>query len=246
MRFWINLKSLCMKFGISNLSWNLENDILVKTNLTNYDYIETVFPRIDYGYYSTQSIFYGSDVTTFDDMDLTLNRMNFVIDECYKYGIKIIILGSPSLRKGDKKNLLKVLGEVDCKLKKYNIFLCIEPNSSYYGGEYYFTLSEIVNDICEFSNVKTMIDTHNLLLENQNIFDEYKKYYSHIKHCHFSEKDLDPIQNYSFYRRLVDFFYESGYNYGITYELKSTSDIIQQSKKFIQLKKEKTIELKSW
>ena len=52
-----------MKFGITNLAWNLNEDLLIKSQLKNYDYIETVFPKIDYGYYSTQSIFYGSDVS---------------------------------------------------------------------------------------------------------------------------------------------------------------------------------------
>jgi sugar phosphate isomerase/epimerase len=230
-----------MKFGISNLSWNLENDSLVRKSLTNYDYIETIFSRINYGYYSTQSIFYGTDIKTFDDVDSTLNRLNFVIEECNKYSVKIIVLGSPSLRKGNKNNLLDVFKKIDDKLKNYNIFLCVEPNSSYYGGEYYFTLSEIVNDICELSNVKTMIDTHNLLLENQNIFEDYKKYSSYIKHCHFSEKELNPIQDYCFYNGLVDFFYSLGYDGGITYELKSTVDIIEKSKQFIRLKKEKQI-----
>jgi sugar phosphate isomerase/epimerase len=230
-----------MKFGISNLSWNLENDSFVRKSLTNYDYIETIFSRINYGYYSTQSIFYGTDIKTFDDTDSTLNRLNFIIEECNKYSVKIIVLGSPSLRKGNKNNLLNVLKKVDDKLKKYNIFLCVEPNSSYYGGEYYFTLSEIVNDIRELSNVKTMIDTHNLLLENQNIFEEYKKYHSYIKHCHFSEKELNPIQDYSFYNEFVDFLYTQSYDGGITYELKSTVDIIEKSKQFIQLKKEKQI-----
>jgi sugar phosphate isomerase/epimerase len=86
-----------------------------------------------------------------------------------------------------------------------------------------------------------MIDTHNLLLENQNIFEDYKKYSSYIKHCHFSEKELNPIQEYSFYNDLVDFLYFQGYDGGITYELKSTVDIIEKSKQFILLKKEKQI-----
>lgn len=225
-----------MKFGISNLSWSLKDEELIKPHLTKYDYVETVFSKIDIGYYSTQSIFYGSNVKTFDDYISTLKQLNFIIDRCNECGVKIIVLGSPSLRTGNKDNLLKVFEDVDVKLKLHNIILCVEPNSSYYGGEYYFTIDEIVEDIKNFSNIKTMIDTHNLILENKNIQDTYKKYKNYIKHIHFSEKDLVPIDNYSFYINLVDFFIENGYNYGITYELKDTNSIIEESKKFIKLK----------
>jgi sugar phosphate isomerase/epimerase len=227
-----------MKFGISNLSWESDNDSYVRKHLVDYDYIETIFPRIDYGYYSTQSIFYSSDVQSFDDFESTLKRINFVIDECHKYGIKIIVLGSPSLRKGNKKNLNEVFKIVNSKLQEYDIFLCVEPNSSYYGGDYYFSLSEIVDDIQYFSNVKTMIDSHNLILENEDLFDQYEKYHTQIKHCHFSEKDLNPIKDYSLYYKFVDFLKNKQYNYGITYELKTTNNIVEDSNKFISLKKE--------
>lgn len=228
-----------MKFGITNLSWNLQDDDFVKSHLANYDYIETVFSKINHGYYSVQSIFYGSDVNTFEDYSSTFNRLNYVIDECEKYQIKIIVLGSPFLRKGDKSNFLKVLSELDSKLKKYNICLCIEPNSRYYGAEYYCTLSEIVDDIKDFSNIKTMIDTHNLALEGVDIINTFLQYKKYIKHIHFSEKDLVPISDYSFYCNFVDFLRNEQYNGGITYELRLAENIVGESKKFIKLKDEK-------
>lgn len=225
-----------MKFGISNLSWNGITDDLILSHLNQYDYIETIFSKINYGYYSTQSIFYGSNVNTFDNFSATFDRINYVVDKCKEYGIKIIVFGSPSLRRGKKDNLIKVFSEIDTKLQEFDIFLCIEPNSSYYGAEYYFTISEIVKDIKNFSNIKTMIDTHNLILENENIFESYLEYEEYIKHIHFSEKDLLPISNYSSYEKLIDFLVQNGYNYGITYELKTTKSIVEESKKFIKLK----------
>lgn len=226
-----------MKFGISNLSWKCEDDLHIKNNLIGYDYVETIFSRLSYGYYSVQSIFYNSEVKTFEDFESTLKRMNFVIESCRVCEIKIIVFGSPLLRKGSKKKLLKVFEKINPKLKEYKIFLCVEPNSSYYGGDYYFTIEEILNDIYEFSNIKTMIDSHNLILENKNLLDQYDKYSSYIKHCHFSEKDLLPIKNYSLYYDFVDFLKLKEYNFGITYELKYVPNIIQESKNFIKLKK---------
>lgn len=225
-----------MKFGISNLSWGDRDENLYKKQLIEFDYIETVFPKINHGYYSTQSIFYGSNVKSFDDYHSTLERLNHVIEQCYNFGIKVIVFGSPSLRTGNKNNLLSVFNTIDSKLKSYGIFLCVEPNSKYYGGDYYHRVSEIVNDIQNFSNIKTMIDTHNLILEGDDIFDTYSKYSSFIKHIHFSEKDLLPIIDYSLYYDFVDFLYKSGYDLGITYELKYCENIVQECKKFIKLK----------
>jgi len=226
-----------MKFGITNLSWKQNNHFVVSDKLNNFDYFETVFSRRNIGiYYSTQSIFYGSNIKSFDD-DNILEYLNFVIDECSKCGIKIIVFGSPSLRKGNKNILLNIFDYIDDRLKDNKIYLCVEPNSKYYGGQYYYSLDEIVSDIEKYSNVKTMIDTHNLILEGENIIKQYKKYSDYIKHIHISEKDLKPIKDWNKYYEFVDFLKEECYNYGITYELKPPENIIEESKKFLKLKK---------
>jgi len=226
-----------MKFGITNLAWEQNNHFVVSDKLNNFDYFETVFSRRNSGiYYSTQSIFYGSNIKSFDD-DNILEYLNFVIDECSKCGIKIIVFGSPSLRKGNKNILLNIFDYIDDRLKDNKIYLCVEPNSKYYGGQYYYSLDEIVSDIEKYSNVKTMIDTHNLILEGENIIKQYKKYSDYIKHIHISEKDLKPIKDWNKYYEFVDFLKEECYNYGITYELKPPENIIEESKKFLKLKK---------
>lgn len=226
-----------MKFGITNLAWEQKNFIPLEVGLKKFDYFETVFLKRSSGsYYSTQSIFYGSNIKSFSD-DNVLEYLNFVIDECLKCGIKIIVFGSPSLRKGNKNILLEIFDSIDNKLKENKIYLCVEPNSKYYGGEYYHSLDEIVPDIEKYSNVKTMIDTHNLILEDENIIEQYKKYSDYIRHIHISEKELQPIKDWSRYYEFVDFLKEQCYNYGITYELKPSKDILLESEKFLKLKK---------
>ena len=226
-----------MKFGITNLSWKQNDHFVVSDKLNNFNYFETVFSRRNSGiYYSTQSIFYGSNIKSFDD-DNILEYLNFVIDECSKCGIKIIVFGSPSLRKGNKNVLLNIFNYIDDRLKENKIYLCVEPNSKYYGGEYYYSLNQIVPDIEKYSNIKTMIDTHNLILEGENIIEQYKKYSDYIKHIHISEKDLQPIEDWSKYYEFVDLLEEQCYSYGITYELKPPENIIEESNKFLKLKK---------
>ena len=226
-----------MKFGITNLSWKQKDHFFVSNKLNNFDYFETVFSRRNSGiYYSTQSIFYGSNIKSIDDANI-LEYLDFVIDECSKCGIKIIVFGSPSLRKGNKNILLNIFDYIDNRLKENKIYLCVEPNSKYYGGEYYYSLDEIVADIKKYSNIKTMIDTHNLILEGENIIEQYKKYSDYIKHIHISEKDLQPIEDMSKYYKFVDLLKKECYSYGITYELKPPENIVEESKKFLKLKK---------
>lgn len=225
-----------MKFGITNLSWKQEDHFFVSDKLNNFDYFETVFSRRNSGiYYSTQSIFYGSSIKSFADKDI-VKYLNYVIDECFKCGIRIIVFGSPSLRKGDKNILLDIFDSIDNKLRDNKIYLCVEPNSSYYGGEYYFSIDEIVSDIKKYSNIKTMIDTHNLILENESVIEQYKKYSEYIKHIHISEKDLMPIKDWDSYSNFIDFLKNECYNYGLTYELKPPKNIFKESKLFLNLK----------
>lgn len=224
-----------MKFGISNLSWKEEQDNDIRDG---YDYIETVFNRRANGiYYSTQSIFYQSGISSFENYEATKARIEYVIDECAKYGIKVIVLGSPSMRKGNRDQLRKVFDAVDDKLFDLGIYLCVEPNARYYGGEYYYNLGQIVPDIRGYRNVRTMIDTHNVLLEGGRLEDTYDMYSEYIKHIHFSEKDLVPIEDYSKLDAFADHLRAVGYEYGITYELCYNENIDKLSKEFLELRR---------
>lgn len=223
-----------MKFGITNLSWKEEQDNDIQYG---FDYLETVFPRRANGiYYSTQSIFYGSGVTSFEDKEATQKHLEYVIDECAKYGIKVIVFGSPSLRKGNRDRLREVFDAVDDKLRSLGITLCVEPNARYYGGDYYYKLSQIVPDIQGYSNIRTMIDTHNVLMEGGDLIDLYNEYSNYIKHIHFSEKDLAPIEDYDKLRDFKDHLSRTSYEYGITYELCYTERLEECKKEFLKLK----------
>ena len=90
-----------MKFGITNLAWEEKDIFLIEDQLKKFDYLETVFSRRSGGtYYSTQSIFYGSDIKSFDDENI-LDYLNYVIDECFKCGIQIIVFGSAGVGRYD-------------------------------------------------------------------------------------------------------------------------------------------------
>lgn len=247
-----------MKLAISELAWDNDNIDVILNILTEYNisYVETVIPRhlkwnetdtikfdkfkdkinsVGIQLKSTQSILFNSDVTAIEDPVSFLKHMDLVLDICKQYDIQKIVLGAPSLRKQfDLIHLTSIFQELDFKLKGSSQIILLEPNSRFYKGNYFFTIDEIVDfiDTNKFSNIKTMIDTHNILLEGSNPSDMFIKYQQFIDHVHVSETNLVNIipskQHDEFAATLAK------YNYTglVVYECKQTNDLLGDVKLF--------------
>lgn len=188
-----------MKLGISLLAFDTVEDFvstapLLKSLGINYvesapTKLNTFTPAVkEFGFKqkSLQSLLYQSGVKDFLDPEFK----SFFVDNLpvwKSHGIDTLVLGSPSQRKDYSEiELLGVFLTLDEYLQQYDITLCLEPNCSLYPGQYFFNLDEIVSFLSMggFSNIKTMIDTHNLLYENALPSEEYQKYSSYISHVH--------------------------------------------------------------
>lgn len=227
-----------MQIGISNIGWNTE-DITKNTEIAldlGFDYIESVYIKahLARSVYAVQSIFYGSNIKSFDSSECYQYCCD-LIDFCLSNKIKIITLGSPSMRIGNKKFLLNLLSRLNEYIDKRDCFICIEPNSTKYGGEYYYSLDEIVSDILELNNIKTMIDVGNLYAESIDPILEFEKYSDFIYHCHFSTKDLDPITDYDLYKDIFNKIKSLGYNKNITYEYMNSYNIKSEINNFLNI-----------
>ena len=115
----------------------------------------------------------------------------------------------------------------------------IEPNSKIYGGEYFFTVSEITDFITSngFKNIKTMIDTHNLILEDDDPIDVLKTHINYIGHIHISEIKLEPIKNIEFHTKFSSQLKEMKYDKIITYEVMKCEQIMDSVKEFYEIYK---------
>jgi sugar phosphate isomerase/epimerase len=240
-----------MKLGISNLAWNTNcefKDLVPILKENNIQYIELVFPKhlewnkINYDHInefleitkknklkvlSTQSIFFNSNINSFYDVDF-LNHLKIVCYLSEEIGVNKLVLGSPNMRIDKNYNKLsEIFQEVDKLMFEKNIILLLEPNSKIYNGEFFNTVREIVGFIKtnNFTNIKTMIDTHNIILENEDpviIFNQYKDY---IKHIHVSEIGLGSFIESDNHNELSETLYTSGYRDLIIYEAKTTNQI---------------------
>ena len=242
-----------MKLALSNFAWDtVESEsifnIIKKNGITGIECVLTkikdwseLTPQDIINYksflndngitpYSIQSLFYNVKCFDVSDTETIISHFIKVIEYAKILEAKILVFGSPSLRKaifGWEDYLATIFKEVDKVLSGTNIIVAIEPNSSAYGGEFFITISEIVDFIKKygFANIKTMIDTHNLELENLSPTIEFLKYVDYITHIHVSEKNLMPLKPNDSHFSLSDTIKKYKYNGIITYEVNKSENL---------------------
>jgi sugar phosphate isomerase/epimerase len=246
--------------GISNLSWEnnkeLENIIpILKDN--NITHIEIVLPKhltwgndfnmldkfinitqkYNFKVKSTQSIFFNTDIKSFNDVNF-INHINVVSNICKYIGVEKIVLGSPGIRiKKDYDILSNTFKEVNKIISNNNQILLLEPNSKIYNGEFFHTVKEIVEFISlnNFSNIHTMIDTHNIILENENLISIFTQYKDYIKHIHVSEVNLGDFIESNNHIDLSNILKYYNYNGLIIYETKPSLNLQESIKSFSKI-----------
>ena len=211
-----------MQVGISNIGWQpdmVSKNTEIALNL-GFDYIESAYIKapLSKSVYAIQGVFYGSGISSFFDSSC-YDYLCKVVDYCLENNVKVITLGSPSMRIGNKKSMLDLLMRIDNYIDKRDCIVCVEPNARKYGGEYYYTLDEIVDDIESLYSIKTMIDSGNLYLEGLNSVVEFEKHKEYIYHVHISTPDLEPVTLYKEYANIISDIKNLGYNGNVTYEV---------------------------
>lgn len=241
-----------MNLAISNFAWeNNEHEFVFRTlKENNINKIETVLTKInnwdklnqdvikkykdeltknEIEPYSIQSLFYNVNCENFCDRENMLSHFETLIKYSKILDAKVLVLGSPTLRvffDGWKSKLVDVFSQIDMLLESSDIKLVIEPNCSIYGGKYFKTLGEIVFflDINNFRNIKTMIDTHNSLLENSDPMVELIHFFDYIQHIHVSEIKLEPLKDIKFHEDFSKIIKKQKYDKAITFELGKCED----------------------
>ncbi len=217
-----------MKLGVSAIGWEAEDHSDIILHLPDgIEMLEAVpFKRHSEfsGYlqrYSAQSLFYGMDIDAFWDEEALCSCLCSLVDKSKQFGWKRLVLGSPSLRKGDCRYLMDGLAAVHHLLEEAECTVCIEPVARQYGGDYFFTVEEIVERLAEYSlpHVQTMIDTNSVWLENQLPEDVLIQYFPYIAHVHVSDEKIGPITQQEKHERFADALRNTGYSDVVVREL---------------------------
>ena len=232
---------------ISNLIKNLDlyknigfkNIEIIYSKFNNVDQLINFRDKIfsfDMKIISTQSILFNSGIIDLLDVNI-IDQMYKIIQKCNITQTKILILGSPNCRKHfDFIKLKNNFKEIDKILIEYDKILCIEPNCKLYNGKYFFRIDEIVNFIldCDLKNVKTMIDTHNILYENLDLVNTFSMYKNYIYHIHVSENNLTQFIRSDKHIEFSKHLTKNNYSKCITYETKDFNNINASAKKFMK------------
>jgi len=233
-----------MKLAVSHLIFESNSDLesiqnyLLSIGISN---LELVFAKsaIDNKYLletkSAQSILYNTCIKDFLDDEL-YEVLNQISGTGKLHGVKTFVLGSPRQRKVfDKTRLISKFQQIDDLLKTKNQILCLEPNAKIYGGEYFHRIAEIVDflSIGKFTNIRTVIDTHNLILENDNVLPIFEKYFDYIEHIHISEVNLSEFNSSRLHNDFSSLIKLLKYDKIITYEALNLKNPISSIRKFV-------------
>ena len=222
-----------MKLGVSAIGWEAEDHASIVLHLPDeVELLEAVpFKRHSQfsGHlqkYSAQSLFYGMDIEAFWDEPSLHNCLSALIEQAKAFGWQRMVLGSPGLRKGDYRYLMDGLAAFHDQLEEADCTICIEPIARQYGGEYFFTVEEIVQSLVKYSlpRVRTMIDTNSAWLENQLPEEVLVQYFPYIAHVHISDEAIGPIVEQIKHERFADALRNAGYSGAVIRELLKASN----------------------
>jgi sugar phosphate isomerase/epimerase len=239
-----------MHTGISHLSFSTLDEALltelVELGLSNFEIVLSklrvsdlgdfckVLKRVGLSSKSAQSILFNSGVGDLTDQAF-IEYLDSTIPVYKAIGVTTLVLGSPAQRNVlNFEKLGESFSSLDRILSDSGMTLCIEPNSQIYGGRYFFDVESIVEfiELHNFSNVKTMIDTHNLILEGLNPATELLNHFRHIHHVHISEAGLTGFAESEFHRAFSNALKSTQYSGLITYETLNSKNLIDEVTRF--------------
>lgn len=168
--------------------------------------------------YSVQSITYGCGLTDFSACASNFAVMDKIIELATSLQLKRLVFGSPGIRRGrPDASMFKYIDE---QLKGSDMVLCIEPNARAYGGEYFFDVAEIAEFLQQhkFSNISTMIDTHNSWLEHRRTCDDICMFRDVIDHVHASEVKLQGFTSVNEHTMIAQALNNINYQHVVTFE----------------------------
>lgn len=179
--------------------------------------------------YSLQSLTYGIDnMHIFENTDFFIKHMTNVINIAKKNNIRVLVFGCPKnryIKTSDDKNhfinIFRVLGD----LCTPDIFICIEPNAKEYGCNFINNINEAGEIVTEINhnNIKMMIDSGNIIMENDNIFDIYK-YKDYIYNVDFSMPYMNKFIQMGYHSEIKNILNSFNYKYKINLEMRKNNE----------------------
>jgi sugar phosphate isomerase/epimerase len=245
-----------MRLAVSDTGFDQLNEVAIDLQNNGIHYIELVptkhksfkqLTELDLINYKAQinsiglapisllSLFYTLDIKDVSEVSDIINHFCYLNDMMVKLDCDLMVFGSPTMRKkidGWEEYVKEILFRVDSVLSISGKQLIIEPVASTYGAEFFTTIDEIVTHLkrANYTNIFTMIDTHNLFLENQDPIEKFLEYSEHIKHIHVAEVGLGKLTNRKFHKQFAKILQD--YPHVITHEIRDKKSFKESVKVF--------------
>lgn len=236
----IELLKYLPKIGINNIEIVYTKHNSWDSNIDNTLDVFKYFSNLNLNINSIQSIFYNTNINSFSQINEIKNHLKRLFNICNKLKIKRIVFGSPSFRKSyieNKNYIIEVFDFIENELQNSNIKFLIEPNSRIYNTEYFYNPYEIFDFIKKnnYKNISSMIDTHNLLLENYDPIKILKENIDMIEHIHVSEHGLSSLTNIDFHYEFSESLKNTNYNGLIIFEIIKNNNILENIIEFSRI-----------
>ena len=210
-------------------------DILTVDDLLNY---RSKLINLGIAPYSLLSLFYTLEIPNISYTEEIINHFRKLNEYMVDLNCDLMVFGSPTMRKaipGWEDYLHYIFTIIDKELKVSGKYLIIEPVAAHYGAEFFTTIDEIVSFLREhnYTNIFTMIDTHNLFLEKQDPIEKYLQYKDYIKHIHVAEIGLGQLKSKSFHKKFAKVLED--YEHVITHEIRDRENFKKSLKTFKEI-----------
>lgn len=247
-----------MKLAVSDTGFNQLEDVAIELQ-NSVEYLEivptkikpfkdlSIFDLLDYktrlgqlglSPYSLLSLFYTLDIPDVSHTEDITNHLVKLNHYMVELNCDLMVYGSPTMRKAIpqwESHCHEIFSNLDKELSKSGKYLIIEPVALSYGAEFFTTIDDIVKflDKYQYSNIYTMIDTHNLFLENQDPIEKYLEYKDYIKHIHVAEIGLGELKNKPFHKKFAKTL--QNYEYVVTHEIRDRDNFTKSLKTFEEI-----------
>lgn len=172
-------------------------------SFTKLEQVKALIEEHNLKLYSTQSITYNAgEFNIFDSStrDNLFDHLKKVIKLSGKLGVTRIVFGCPKNRRmllnSHIDEAIFFFKRINTVAKQYNVYICIENNSTKYNSNFINTMDEVLEFVRTIngSHVKAMCDLGNMIMENDDL-KIIKNNLHLIEHIHISQPYMQMFTN---------------------------------------------------
>lgn len=183
-----------------------------------------------------QSLLFGTNgLALFEDEEVrrqTIDHLKKMMDYAKRIGVTRLVFGSPKNRliRNQAKDKIEelsyeIFNELGDYASKCNLYFCIEPNPTVYGGDFITTTKQGIELVKQVNNpgFRLHMDLGTMIINNENIEEVIYQGLEVTEHIHLSHPNLETVMGYeAIHHKLHRAIKANGYKHTISIEMKNS------------------------